>query len=181
MSRVFYRNFVLFFLQLHRTPVQRWIQNPVKYLRWNFSCKNSERLKAANYSRKKLHLRCLTGFWSRLCTGAKLLHIHTEHDEGSNNWVHLPLHGERKSLEISSLDLSFNVCANKFLFNNSCVRSCQFFLYSLIPLSASPGLNFVDNTVSSKLESNISSFMFTSIVFFYFSIQYTFLQSYKRH
>ena len=37
--------------------LQRGIQNPVKHVRWSFL------LNAVNYFRKKLRLRCLTGFW----------------------------------------------------------------------------------------------------------------------
>ena len=49
--------------------LQRLIQNPVKHLRWNSFCKDSERLTSVNCSMfaefnvcKKLHNRYLTGF-----------------------------------------------------------------------------------------------------------------------
>ena len=57
---------VYFYLQnehmnLRASWLKRRIQNPVKHLRWSF-LKNIWRLKAVNYFRKKLHLRCSTGF-----------------------------------------------------------------------------------------------------------------------
>ena len=48
---------------------QRLIQNPVEHIRWSF-LRNSSRLSAVNYFCKKLHVRCSTGFWIRLCTNS---------------------------------------------------------------------------------------------------------------
>ena len=46
--------------------MQRRIQNPAEHLRSRF-CENSQQFSAVNYFRRKLHLRCSTGFWIRLC------------------------------------------------------------------------------------------------------------------
>ena len=45
--------------------MQRRIQNQAEHLRSRF-CENSQQFSAVNYFRKKLHLRCSTGFWIRL-------------------------------------------------------------------------------------------------------------------
>ena len=44
--------------------LQSRVQNPLKYLRWSFLRKQFQQLKCANCFRRKVHLRCLTGFWS---------------------------------------------------------------------------------------------------------------------
>ena len=43
--------------QIFKMEYQRRIQNPVKHLRWSVL-----ELKAVNYFRKTLHLKCLAGF-----------------------------------------------------------------------------------------------------------------------
>ena len=44
---------------------QKRLQNLVKHLRWSSLPK--KQLSVVNYIRRKLHLRCLTGFWILLC------------------------------------------------------------------------------------------------------------------
>ena len=45
---------------------QSLFQNIIKRLRWSFF-KNSQQFSLVNYFCKKLHLRCLTGFWIWFC------------------------------------------------------------------------------------------------------------------
>ena len=46
--------------------IKKCNQNPVEHLRWSLF-RNSQRLLAFNYFHRKLHLRCSTGCWKRLC------------------------------------------------------------------------------------------------------------------
>ena len=47
-------------------------------------------VKAVNYFHKKLHLRCLTGFWIRLCEQTDIIKFPGKHEiwslEASTNW-----------------------------------------------------------------------------------------------
>ena len=49
---------------------QRHIQNPFKYLRWSVFVYPVNDFKVLTVYTKVLHLKCLKGFWVRLCSGA---------------------------------------------------------------------------------------------------------------
>ena len=55
-----------------RSLLEKRNQNPFKHLRWSFLQKTVDGFKLLTVFRKRLYLRCFTGFWIHFCVSCEL-------------------------------------------------------------------------------------------------------------